>query len=131
MSRERRREALQIQSGDDWLTRIGKHIPGPIIGTYLAINAALNTNALQNKNVTVWLWITFVLLLAATPLWLIFIENVRMIRQNIIAPISFTLWVMAIGGPFAKIKGYETYIASILLILCTGVVFPLITKIFD
>ncbi|MGA1794862.1 MAG: hypothetical protein ACMUIL_03285 [bacterium] len=119
----------EINTDDGYMSRLLKNIPSEVIATYLALEGLFKSKTL-GFDIRIPLWITFGLLVCATPLWLIFVQKVRMIRQNIIAALSFVIWVLAMGGPFATIEGYDTLIGSALLILCTIIVFPLVTRSF-
>ncbi len=121
--------AREIKAGDRYISRLLKNIPSEIIATYLAVEGLLKSEIAGTES-KVWLWIVFGILLVATPLWLIFKEQVRMIRQNVFATVSFIIWIMVMGGPFATIEGYDTVIGSILLIICTTLVFPIATGIW-
>ena len=47
------------------------------------------------------------------------------------ACISFVIWAMTlVGGPFYSIDGYEAWIGGLFLLLFSGVIFPLLSKLF-
>lgn len=119
----------EINTNDSYISRLLKNIPSEIIATYLAL-AGLLKSKIVSINTSVLLWIIFAVLLVATPFWMIFVEKTKMYRQVVFATISFIVWVMVIGGPFETLGGYDTIIGSILLIICTAIVFPIVSKVW-
>ncbi len=118
----------EINTKDSYISRLLKNIPSEIIAAYLALDGLLKSK-IVSINASILLWIIFAVLLVATPFWMIFVEKTKMYRQVVFATISFIVWVMVIGsGPFETLGGYDTIIGSILLIICTAIVFPIVSK---
>lgn len=116
-----------IDSGDKYRDRLLKHIPSEVLGVYLAASGLVTSL----ETPPIWLlWVLFGVGLVATPLWLIFFMGVKSALQNVLAGVSFVIWVMTLpGGPFDRIDGYETSIGSVALIVFTGLVAPLLGKL--
>ncbi|MGE3163326.1 MAG: hypothetical protein AB7O52_00295 [Planctomycetota bacterium] len=119
--------ARAINADDKYRERLLKHIPSEVLGVYLAA-AGLITSL---DDPPVWLlWVLFGLCLVATPFWLVFFMDVKSVLQNVLGCVAFIIWVMTLtGGPFERIDGFETYIGSILLLVFTGLVAPLVAKL--
>jgi len=118
--------ARAINDQDSYRERLLKVIPSEVLGVYMAANGAV----VSMSPSPVWLqWVIFGLALAATPLWLIFFQSVRSVIQNILAGIGFVIWVMALGGPFLTIPGYQPGIGSVFLMVFSGLVAPLVGKL--
>ena len=63
------------------------------------------------------------------PLWMLFGESKAKWWQIVFACLSFPIWAMTlVDGPFYTISGYQAWIGGILLMLFTGLVFPLLSK---
>lgn len=123
--REQRKEKLQVYKDDDWITRIQKHFPVEITALYIALQAVF-TVIENEKTLQIILWIVIGVCIALTPLYKIFMQNVKKVGQNIIAGIAFITWSMAMGGAAWEMIPYARLIGMAVVILCTSVVFPLI-----
>ncbi len=112
---------------DGFLQKIVKYIPTEIVAAYVAIPSLLD----QDKSK----WIIFYILLGITPLYTWFFTKqpglTKPIYQTITAPIAFTVWAFALGGPFEKLKEAwtEPKIGSVVMILTT-ILIPLAERIF-
>lgn len=118
--------ARPINQDDTYRERLLKNVPTETIGTFMAANGVI----MSVENPAVWLlWVVFVLCLGLTPLWLIYGQGVKNVIQNILAAVAFVLWVMTLpGGPFSSIPNYPPLAGSVLLIVFSGVVAPLVAK---
>lgn len=121
---------------DGYLQKIVKYIPAEIVAAYVALADAVPTKMQDNKpleNPT--LWIIYWILLVLTPLYTWFftqeVNKPKPVFQTVVAPIAFTAWVFAIGGPFAKCKFdlNQPAIGTIVLIV-TLLLIPLAEHIF-
>jgi hypothetical protein len=118
--------ARVINANDSYRERLLKVIPSEVLGVYMAANGAV----VSMDPSPVWLqWVIFVIALAATPLWLIYFQSVRSVLHNVLAGIGFLIWVMALGGPFMTIPGYQPAIGSVFLIVFSGFAAPLAGKL--
>ena len=92
----------------------------------MAANGVITSMA----NPPAWImWVVFIICLGLTPLWLIYGQGVKSLAQNILAVVAFVLWVMTLsGGPFGVIPGYPPLLGSVLLIIFSGIVAPLVAK---
>ena len=118
--------ARPINQNDTYRERLLKHIPTETLGTFMAVNGVI----MSMESPSAWmLWVVFILCLVLTPLWLIYGQGVKYVAQNILAGIAFVLWVMTLpGGPFGAIPGYPPLLGSVLLIIFSGIVAPLVAK---
>lgn len=118
--------AREIAANDTYRERLLKHIPSEVLGVFLAVNGVVLANT------AAW-WPHLILLgifLAATWLWLQFIEGVGSILQLVMSVLAFLVWAMTIQGPFtAMIPGYQLWIGSIALIVFSGLVAPIVLGI--
>lgn len=113
--------AINVEK-DDYAKKLLKLIPSEIIAAYITI-----VGLIPGGN-TVWLWgITIVLLILVTP-YLRNFQEVTNPLQYAISSISFIVWVFAMGGPFATMSWYQSWMGSIVLILWT-LIPPLLFKI--
>jgi len=120
--------AREINTGDNYRDRLLKLIPSELLGTYMAVNAALISMDPSTMS-TVLLWVVFGICLAATPLWLWFGQGVRKVLQIVLTSIAFVIWVMTVSGPFTTIPGYKPFIGTVFLILFSGLIAPLLGMI--
>nr|WP_199003113.1 hypothetical protein [Flavobacterium sp. ASV13] len=149
----------QIKDDDNFLSKIIKYIPAEVIAVYTAIigilKQDLNSKLPTESAVNTYFWVLCVIIFL-TPVWtyIAVIDNPdtkeppsktkRAIFHAIIATISFIIWVYAIGDPLFKswltncysdIKlnctpdKYNSVLGSIILILYTGLIVPLLERI--
>ena len=108
---------------DNYREKVLKLIPTEVIGVYLAVNAMVVGQTPE------WVqWIVFAVCLPAVPLWLRYAQNVRSTLQIVLSSVSFVIWVMSTEGAFGTIPGYKPLYGGIALVLCSGLVFPLLGK---
>lgn len=131
---------------DGFMQKVVKYIPTEIVAAYVAVanilqptEAALKTAGADPGLVAKLytpLWVVFGVLLVLTPIytWLFAQEpnKPKPIYQSIVAPIAFTAWVFAIGGPFTALKGMKELpsgIGSVVLILVLLII-PIAERVF-
>jgi hypothetical protein len=103
-----------------------KHVPTEIIGAYLAVGGVLST--VGESLLTPVQWVNFGMFLTATPLWLIYVSQVKSVWQNVLSTLAFIVWVMTMpGGPFSFVPAP---IASASVMLFSAVLAPLVASIF-
>ena len=118
--------ARPINPQDTYRERLIKHIPTETLGTFMAASGLVMT---MDKPSMWLLWVVFIICLGLTPLWLIYGMGVKNLVQNILAVVSFVVWVMTMaGGPFGLIPNYPPVLGSVLLIIFSGIVAPLVAK---
>lgn len=115
-----------INQSDNYMSRLLKNIPSEIVAVYIAASGVVIA---QNSS---WmLWVIFGICLLATPFWLYFMEKVKSVVQIILTTVSFIIWVMTLGGPFATLWPEVTILGSVLLVLYTGLVVPIIASMIS
>ncbi|SMD08326.1 hypothetical protein [Pedobacter nyackensis] len=148
-----------INDNDSYLAKLIKYIPGEIIAVYTAIIGILNpgngTQLPDEKNIYAYIIILIVIVLI-TPIWtyLAVIDNPNVVQppsgkkraafHASIATISFLVWLYAIGDVLfrsllcgclkpqldcLKQCAYNSAVASIILILFTALVVPLLERL--
>jgi hypothetical protein len=115
---------------DTYFDKVLKYIPADVNGAWVAATGIINgTTGAQN---TILLWIAFVVGLIVTAAWThqqTKEPNKPPARtQTLIATGAFFVWVLALGGPFATIQGFNySVIGALALIgytLLVGLVTP-------
>jgi hypothetical protein len=115
---------------DTYFDKVLKYIPADVNGAWVAATGIINgTTGAQNK---ILLWVAFLVGLAVTAAW-----TYRQTSepgkppartQTLIATGAFFVWVLALGGPFATIEGFNfSVIGALALIgytLLVGLVTP-------
>jgi len=150
----------QIKDDDSFLSKIIKYVPAEIIAVYTAIVGVLKqdlNSALPTESaVDTYFWVLCAIIFL-TPIWTYFAvidnpntkeppsKNKRAIFHAIIATLSFIIWVYAIGDTLFKswltqcysdvplncdTGKYNSVLGSIVLILYTGLLVPLLERIF-
>lgn len=122
---------------DGFLKKIVKYIPTEIVAAYVALADALKPTAAVSPEPAdySWLWGVFWILLVLTlPYTWFFTQETgkpKPIFQTIVAPIAFTAWVFALGGPFTEIKAEigQPAIGTVALVLVLLMI-PLVERIF-
>lgn len=109
---------------DDYLGRLVKYIPAEIVAIYLAATGFVP--AVDESRQT-WLWIIFGVCAFLTPIYFYLATQDKknrkgpLVKQVVLATVAFPVWVLAVGGPFAALAWYKSYVASIILILVTSI----------
>jgi len=111
-----------------YLESLLKNIPSEAIAAYLGITS-LMTAIPAGTAKGVLQWIIFALCLGTVPLWMLYGESKAKWWQILFACLAFPIWAMTlVDGPFYTIGGYEAWIGGLLLMVFTGIVFPLLSK---
>ena len=108
---------------DSYADRLLKYIPADIVAAFVALDGILK----QGGNDPLWLnWAVFGALLVLTPFYVMYIKTetpgfaIAKSFHAFAAMLSFTVWVIAMGGPFAlSFASYKPVFGSVLLILTT------------
>ena len=124
--------ARGVKAGDNYLSRVLKHIPSEIVMAYVSIEGVLKSSynvkvPQQRETLMTLLWIVLVALTLLTPLWLWRVMRVKRFSQLFISTLSVPVWLFALGGPFALQDWYQPAFGAIILPLYTLVV-PIITR---
>ena len=113
----------ESNSTDSYFEKLIKYIPADIVAAYVTIAGILS----EHNNDPLWLtWAVFGCLLALTPLYVCWIKTsppgIMPSKTFHLAAscLAFTVWVFALGGPFAaSFDWYRPFFGSIALILTT------------
>jgi len=112
---------VPVPSPDPYLSRLVKYIPAEIVGAYLVGEAAIAGISSPPPANLLWVWWGF--LAALSPLWIAFATRTPGLPvawfQTLVAPVAFTAWVFAMGGPFAVTWEYPPAYGSLVLIAST------------
>jgi len=124
--------ARRVKAGDDYLSRVLKHIPTEIVMAYVSIEGVLRTTYStsvphEREMLLKLLWIVAAALTILTPLWLWRVMRVKRFEQLFISTLSFPVWLFALGGPFALQDWYEPAFGAVVLPLYTLLV-PIISR---
>jgi ACR3 family arsenite efflux pump ArsB len=109
---------------EEYLGRLVKYIPAEIVAIYLAATGFVP--AVDESRQT-WLWIIFAACAVLTPIYFYLATrdkekgNRPLVIQVVLATVAFPVWVFAVGGPFAALAWYKSYVASIILIFVTSI----------
>lgn len=125
----------QVNTGDDYLAKVAKYIPGEIVAAYLAAQTLI-TNLAQTVPGKTFAFLAMVLILAVlNPFYLKRLaarestpqEQKPWKRQAIVSTLSFLVWVYALVEAPNALGIYNALFASLLLIVWTllaGLVVP-------
>ena len=119
---------------DDSLTAVVKYVPAEIVATYITVETAIKSAPAPPS----WLlWLVFVALLVIT-----FFYTLRATTEKkpglsgedkpaawgqcFISTGAFFVWVLALGGPFITVSGYQAIYGAVLLPVYTLLI-PLFT----
>ena len=106
-------------SDNNYISRLVKYIPSEVIALYLTLDSIIRSSDKSNPSYNNLYWFIFLFGLIITPIYLWKLQNVRIKRQLFISTLSFAVWVIAIGGPFVNLEGYNPVYGSILLPILT------------
>lgn len=120
---------------DTYFEKLLKYVPGDIVAAFVAIDGLLRDQALANP---LWLdWTVFGVLLILAPLYAVYRPSsppppslqAKRTFHAVAAMVAFTVWVFALGGPFATTFPdlYRPVYGTILLIFTTLII-PLFEK---
>lgn len=116
-----------IKSGDNYLSRVLKHIPSEIVLAYISIEGVLESAYADRSDLLqTILWVISALLLFITPLWLYRVERVHRFSQLLLSSLSVVFWMFAIGGPFRYLSWYDPALGAVALPFYTLLV-PILT----
>lgn len=118
-------EPVSHSDVDGYFGRLLKYIPAEVVGLYLAAQGIVRSA--EGEGATAALWVTFVVCLILTPLYLRR-NNVRRLPELTVSTIAFPVWVFAIGGPFEDLAIYRPWIASLVLLLYASVAALMVPK---
>ena len=121
-----------INTADDYMSRVLKHIPSEIVMVYITVDGVLRTSYNPNvwaerQTLQTLLWIILGTLTVLTPFWLHRVMRVKRPSQLFISTLSVPVWLFALGGPFALQDWYQPAFGAIVLPFYTLVI-PIITS---
>ncbi len=119
---------------DTYLDKLIKFIPGDLVAAYLALDGLMRESSINAPDFLYW--VIFVSLLILTPLYVVYRPTHGELSGHskrfhaIAASIAFSVWVFALGGPFAVTWPdlYRPLYGSVLLVITTLTI-PVIEKI--
>jgi hypothetical protein len=110
---------------DDFSNRLLKYIPADVVGLWIAGNSLIQSQPDASSRPGL-LWLLFVMGLVFTFLWTRkqTSEPGKPIvwRQILLCCVTFTVWVFAIGGPFAALPFYQPIQGSLLLLFYSAAI---------
>jgi hypothetical protein len=114
--------AAQTTGVDDYLGRLVKYIPAEIVGFYLTAAGVIPLGQDKKPNLLA-LWVVFGLGFVLVPVYFWFATTrggkPPLTCQIVFATIAYPVWVFAIGGPFAFLSWYRSWIGSLFLLFVT------------
>lgn len=121
-----------INTADNYMSRVLKHIPTEIVMAYITIDGVLRTSYNPNvwaerQTLQTLLWIILGTLTVLTPFWLHRVMRVKRPTQLFISTLSVPVWLFALGGPFALQDWYQPAFGAIILPFYTLII-PIITR---
>jgi FtsH-binding integral membrane protein len=93
------REGTQKEEKDNYTAQIVKLIPAEIVGVYLGLQNLVASLGEPSRYITQLIF--FVIILCISPLYLKNVGGITDKRQRLIAIISYCIWSISLGGPFA------------------------------
>lgn len=122
----------EVNSSNPFADRLFKLVPTEIVATYTALSGVVGLDPTPNapapdKLTKTLIQVTFLILLALTPIYLRKVGNVSSKRQLCLSSISFVVWVYTLGGPFIAWGIFHPKVAAVTLILWT-LVMPLLVE---
>jgi hypothetical protein len=88
--------APAIPSADSYADRLVKYIPPEVVAGFSAIEGLVDSAKPVNSYLA---WAVFVVILFATPVYLVKVGNVRKPSQVGISTVAFIIWAIAYPGP--------------------------------
>ncbi len=133
---QREGDTAPTEQPDNYAAQIVKLIPVEVVGVYLGISNLIEgqqiTDAATNQTVQ---WIVFFTILLITPFYLHRAAGVTDKAQLWISTLSFIVWALSLGGPFAlffddKLAGGLTIkFLGAILIMVYSLVVPIFYKL--
>jgi hypothetical protein len=112
--------ARSVNTSDNYLSRVLKHIPTEIVLAYISIEGILRSvYASRPAILEKGLWTLSIVMVMLTPLWLWRVMKITKLQQLTISTLSVPVWLFAIGGPFVHLAWYEPALGGIALPLYT------------
>ncbi len=93
------KEIAQPEAQDNYAAQIVKLIPVEIVGVYLGLQNLVSSLVEPTRFVTQFIF--FIIILAITPFYLKTVGGITDKRQRMIAVVSYCIWSISLGGPFA------------------------------
>ena len=110
---------------DGYFDRLLKYIPSDVVGLWLAGSGLIKGQADDGSRAGL-LWLLFVAGLVFSFFWtrkqIAESGQPTEWRQILLSCGSFTVWVFAIGGPFAELTFYKPLYGSLVLLLYTAAI---------
>ena len=114
-----------LEQKDDLPNRLLKYIPADVVGLWIAGNSLIQSQPDASSRSGL-LWLLFVVGLVFTFLW----TNKQTKEKNrppawrqiVLCCVTFTVWVFAIGGPFASLPFYQPIQGSLLLLFYSAAI---------
>ena len=93
------KEVAESNAQDNYTAQIVKLIPAEIVGVYLGLQNLVDSLEEPSRYLTQLIF--FIILLGIAPLYLKRVAGITDNRQRMIAIISYCIWCISLGGPFA------------------------------
>jgi hypothetical protein len=107
-------------SGDAYMERLLKLIPGETVAMYLFLQGVITSGLSgDDSQLKIWLWGIIVILAVGNILYLRKQQQVSDFTQILILTIAFFIWILSIGGPFVYFSWYQPFMGSVILGLFT------------
>lgn len=137
----------EVNTTQPYQDKLVKLVPTEIVGAYMVLAGMLsygqqNAEVPSSLNVmasvgqiqpgahinTILIQFVFVVLLVATPLYLVKASKVKNTNQIIVTTVSYVIWVYTLGGPFVVWGLYYPIVGSVILVLWS-VISPLVVTV--
>jgi len=120
-----------VNTTDNYMSRVLKHIPTEIVMAYITIDGVLRTSYRPNvwaerQTLQTLLWVVMAVLTVLTPFWLYRVMRVKRPKQLFISTLSVPVWLFALGGPFALQDWYQPAFGALILPFYTLII-PIIS----
>ncbi|MHA2370973.1 MAG: hypothetical protein ACXADX_19330 [Candidatus Hodarchaeales archaeon] len=122
----------KVEKTDSYLNSLLKLIPSELVAVYLAIQAILIGQDVEE----LIFWLVAVLFVVITPIWLFTYTDIpkdgvtlQEARQLIASTLAMGIWVFSLGGPFSFNEWYQDnaeWAVLVVLLLWTFLIAPLI-----
>jgi hypothetical protein len=104
-----------VPTADDFLTKLVKYVPLEILGVYLFVEGAVESNVTEPGPLATWLGAVLVATLVIMIPYDIRVLNVVRPVQIAMSMVGMAVYVFAVGGWFATTTWYEAWYSSIVL----------------
>lgn len=109
----------EFSPSDSYISKLVKYIPSEVIALYLTLDSIIRSSDQAEPIYHYLYWGIFIFGLVVTPFYLSRIEKVKNWCQLLISTLAFTVWIIAIGGPFVNLDWYKPIYGAILLPIVT------------